>query len=243
METSKSAGVHPKVGVVTGLASEAVVAAALAGEDSLPVSVVCAGASAARAAALARDLVEQGVEAVLSFGIAGALDPTLETGTVIVADHIFVDVDNDARIYPCDADWQEALRAALAEAQLPCRCGRLLGSRRLWRDARDKAALFARTGSLAVDMESGTAASVVAEAGLPFLAVRVVADRAQDSLPALVETAVKPDGMPAVGRTIGALIRNPAQLPGMLRLARQSAAALSRLRRLDAVRDALFGGF
>src|SRR3546814_12171681 len=76
-------------------------------------------------------------------------------------------------------------------------------------------------------MESGAVATVAAEAGLPFLAVRAVADRADDALPALVEHAVKPDGMPAVGRTLAAMLKNPTQIPATLRLARRSTLALA----------------
>ena len=238
-----SSRIGPRVGVVTGLASEAVVATALIGEGDYPVRVVCAGASSARAAVQARQLVDAGVEALMSFGIAGALDPQLRSGDLIVADDIFFDDANDAVVYPCDPAWQEALRTALAEAELPCCRGMLLGSQRLWLDARDKEASFEITGCLAVDMESGAVAAIAAEAGLPFLAVRAVADRAQDTLPPLVEEAVKPDGMPAIRRIFLALLRQPSQLPAMLRLARQSDQALSRLRRLEAVKDALFGGF
>lgn len=232
--------VAPRLGVVTGLASEAVVAAALAGRDVLPARVVCAGASSARAAALARELIEEGVEALLSFGIAGALAPDLDCGELLVAEAVR---GADGRDYPCDREWRRTLAARLSEAGFAHREGALLGTSRILREAADKQAAQRDSGCLAADMESGAVAAVAAETGLPFLAVRAVADRAQDRLPALVEHAVKPNGMPAVGRTVAALIRHPAQLPATLRLARQSAEALRCLRRLEAVRDALFGGF
>lgn len=240
MKRVNPAGVRPRLGIVTGLASEAVVATALIGDDELPLRVVCAGASHARAAVLARQLVDAGVEALLSFGIAGALDPALASGTLIVAKAVVTD---DGGRYDCDRDWQEALRGALAETQEACRHGMVAGSSRLCRDPSDKRDLFARTGCLAVDMESGAVAAIAAEAGLPFLAVRALADRAQDALPPLVEEAVKPDGMPALRRVFLSLLRQPSQVPAMLRLARQSERALARLRRLEAVRDELFGGF
>jgi len=240
MKRVNPAGVRPRLGVVTGLASEAVVATALLGEDDFPARVLCAGASAGRAAVLARQLVDAGVNGLLSFGIAGAVDPRLQSGELIVAKEV---ISDDAERYACDPDWQEALRSALAEAQQSCRRGTILGSNRLRREPGDKQALFAGTGCLAVDMESGAVAAIAAEAGLPFLAVRAVADRARDALPALVEDAVLPDGRAAVGRTLTALIRHPSQLPATLRLARQSSQALARLRRLEAVKDALFGGF
>lgn len=230
----------PRLGIVTGLASEAVVATALIGDDACPARVLCAGASSRRAAVQARQLVDLGVEALLSFGLAGALDPALGSGDVVIARQVRSDAGD---LYPCDAGWQEALHAALVETRTPCRRGAILGSARLWRRPADKRSLFAATGCLAVDMESGAVAAIAAGAGLPFLAVRAVADRAEDALPPLVEHAVKPDGMPAVGRTLAAMLKSPAQIPATLRLARRSERALASLRRLEPVRDELLGGF
>ena len=236
-------GVAPRLGIVTGLASEAVVATALVGQDGFPARIVCAGASSERAAMLARELVEAGVGALMSFGIAGALDPQLRSGNLLLADEVLREDAGDPSVYLCDIGWCESLGAALAEARLPCHGGLLISSARLWRDAKDKASVFEITGGRAVDMESGAVAAVAAEAGLPFLAVRAIADRASDDLPALAQHAVKPNGMPAVGRTLAAMLKNPAQIPGTLRLARRSAQALASLRRLEPVRDELLGGF
>jgi len=222
------------------------VARALSG-GAAHVVIVCAGASAERAAALSRDLVAEGCEALMSFGIAGAVSPDLDSGDLVIPDHILVDdVDADGHLRDlCNGDprWLEGLRAALAGAQLPHRGGMLIGSRALWRDAGDKEAIHEITGALAIDMESGAVATAAQNAGLPFLAVRAIADRAQDSLPALVETAVKPDGRPAIARTLGALLRRPSEVPATLRLARRTELALARLRMLEEVKDPLFGGF
>jgi adenosylhomocysteine nucleosidase len=119
----------------------------------------------------------------------------------------------------------------------------LIGSQRLWRDAKDKDAIFEITEAVAIDMESGAVAAVADDAGLPFLAVRAVADRARDTLPSLVESAVQPDGRPAVGRAIAHLVRHPSEIPATLRLARQTELALARLRMLESVKEALFGRF
>src|SRR3546814_19569155 len=91
-------------------------------------------------------------------------------------------------------------------------------------------------------MESGAVATVAAEAGLPFLAVRAVADRADDALPALVEHAVKPDGMPAVGRTLAAMLKNPTPIPATLRLARRSHPPPPRPGPHDPLKEALLAG-
>lgn len=247
MEPGPQSPASRKIGVVTGLASEAAVLAGILDGEALPVQVVCAGASTERAAALSRDLVAQGCNALMSFGIAGAVSPDLDSGDLIIPDDVLIDdVDADGNIRdicPCDRQWLEGLQAALAEAQLPFCGGMLMGSRKLWRDAKDKEAIHEITEAVAIDMESGAVAAVADDAGLPFLAVRAVADRAQDSLPALVENAVKPDGRPAVGCAIAHLARHPSEIPATLRLARQSELALARLRMLEDVKEVLFGRF
>ena len=231
------------IGVVTGLASEAAVVAAMLNGDAPKVFHVCAGASAQRAAVLARQLVDRGVGALLSFGIAGAVAPDLVSGELVLPDEVLRDDAEDPSVYGCDPTWREALSAALAEVHLTHRDGLLVSSKRLWRESKDKQAVFEITGGQAIDMESGAVAAIAAEAGLPFLAVRAVADRARDSLPELVETGVKPDGRPAVARAVAALVRRPGDIPATLRLARQSELALAKLRMLEAVKGVLFGGF
>lgn len=228
------------IGVVTGLASEAAVVSAMLNEDDAAIQVVCAGASTQRAAVLSRQLVDAGIGALLSFGIAGGLDPEIDGGELIVADRVR---GPDGETYDCDAGWREALVRKLGEAAVYPRVGSLLASTTTLRNPADKSAAYRNSGCLAVDMESGAVAAVANESGLPFLAVRAVADRAGDSLPALVEFAVKSDGRPAIGRAIGALLKRPGDIPATLRLARQSELALARLRMLEAVKGALFGGF
>ena len=217
-----------RVGVVTGLASEAAVISAILADTALEAEVVCAGASSQRAAELSRQLVAEGSEALLSFGVAGGLAPDLDCGDLIVA-HGVQGTDGDD--LATDSAWRSALTGLLDEMAVS------------YRDAADRAAAFADSGCLAVDMESAALAGVAAKAGLPFLAVRAIADRAGDALPALVDTAIKPDGRPAVGRVLAALVRRPSDIPATLRLGRQTELALARLRMLEAAKAPLLGRF
>lgn len=228
------------IGVVTGLASEAAVVTAMLNESDTAIRVVCAGASTQRAAVLTRQLTDSGVAALLSFGIAGALDPQIDCGELIVTDRV---KGHDGEDFDCDRRWRETLTRKLGEAAIHLRVGSLLASTRTLRQASEKSAAYRDSGCLATDMESGAVAAIANERGLPFLAVRAVADRAGDTLPALVETAVKPNGRAAVARAVGALLRHPGDIPATLRLARQNELALARLRMLETVKGALFGGF
>lgn len=240
MDSASQASAYHKTGVVTGLAAEVAVAETLLTAAPLETTVVCAGASTARATALAEELIAGGSEALLSFGIAGALAPDLESGDLIVAHGLR---DASGEDLATDLAWRGALTAALDENFVHYREGAILGSSRMLRKAADKAAAFAECGCLAVDMESAAVGAAAAKAGLPFLAVRAIADRAGDTLPALVESAVRPDGHADIGRAITALLKRPTDLPATLRLARRTELGLARLRMLDGVKEVLFGRF
>lgn len=209
-------------------------------EAALEVEVTCAGASSRRATELASQLAYQGVEALLSFGVAGGLAPDLDCGDLIIAHGLRGPAGQD---FETDTDWRSALTANLEESSLTYREASILGSARPLRQPADKAAAFADTGCQAVDMESAAVAAVAAETGLPFLAVRAVADAASDRLPGFVETAVKPDGRPNIGRVLGALARHPGDIPVTFRLARQTELALARLRMLETAKAPLLGRF
>jgi adenosylhomocysteine nucleosidase len=209
-------------------------------DNDAPVRVVCAGADATRAAVLSRELVAEGAGALLSFGIAGGLAPDIESGELILAERV---CGSGLEDYACDARWRAAVAARLSEAMVAHRGGAILGGARVLRSVADKDSAYRESACLAVDMESAAVAAIAAEAGLPFLAVRAVADRASDTLPSLVESAVKPDGRANVGRAVAVLLRHPSEIPATLRLARQTELALARLRMLEAVKSALLGGF
>src|SRR3981189_2120663 len=117
---------------------------------------------------------------VMSFGVAGGLDPTLKSGDVVVATEVLAG----------DTRWLAGL--ALNEEMI---ASVALGRRRVVRGgfggveevvaARSvKAALHLETGAAAVDMESHIAAAYAAEAGLPFAALRVILAPATRAPPA-----------------------------------------------------------
>jgi hypothetical protein len=91
-------------------------------------------------------------------------------------------------------------------------------------------------------MESHIAAEFAAARGIPFAALRVVSDDASHALPPAVLKAMKPDGAVNVPAVIGSLLRNPAQLPALLRTARDSEIAFKALLRcLDRLGPRLLG--
>ena len=163
------------------------------------------------------------IKGVISFGLAGGLSPLLKVGEVVIADRVFC----GSELWRCNERWRVALAAKLPGAHQ----GPLAASSTILENAEGKAALFAATGALAVDMESAVAARFAAARKLPFAVLRVVSDDARHVLPPAALVAMKPDGGFALGRVLASLLRHPLQVPGLIRTARTSGRAFKELLR------------
>lgn len=212
--------------VVTGVAREARIAAAPG------VEAICSGGSPARLRELLRRHDPAKTPVVVSFGIAGGLNPALIPGHVIVADAVVSHVHRR----PADGELTDALMGALqSRSDLSVLRASIAGVDRALLDPMSKSAMRARTGAAVVDMESHIAAEYAEEHGLRFAAIRVVCDPAGRSLPPLVNDALNPDGSVSLRGVFGSLRRQPGQIGDLIRLARDSQAAFRALTRAGAV--------
>ena len=94
-----------------------------------------------------------------------------------------------------------------------------------------KRALNAATGAAAVDMESHIVADLAARHGLPFAVVRVIADPVSRGLPRAALVGMRSDGTTDVGACLRSLVRDPAQLPALVRVAVDTSRAMLQLLR------------
>ncbi len=201
----------PRLGVVCGLVSEG---ALLSGR---PVQVRPVAGNSVRATEEVRALARNGVGALLSFGLAGGLVPSCDSGTVIVADAVIA----GSETLPCDPRLLEALSRELPVAAV----GRIVGSGAAVLTVEDKAALAERSGALAVDMESHAVARAARDAGLPFAVLRAVADPADRAIPSFALAGLHADGTVGAWPVVKGLLRRPWCLSAILRLGRDSKAA------------------
>jgi adenosylhomocysteine nucleosidase len=155
---------------------------------------------------------------VISAGLCGGLDPTLAPGDLVLPDTVLGPAGEVANVTPS----YHRTAAALAPS---ARTGKLITTREVIAGPEGKAALFARTGALAADMESSLILAQAAAAGLPSLVVRAVSDGAQEILPAELIRLVTPAGRLNVGSAM-ALIAHPAVLPRAIQLRRATHRAL-----------------
>ena len=217
---------HPIL-AVTGLAAEARIA------SGTGVMTVAGGGDPARLALLVQAALARGAGAVISFGIAGGLKPGLKPGSVVVARAVD---DGEQRFLAAPA-WVERLAEALPGALI----ADIAGVDGAVCDPAAKAALHRRTDAAAVDMESHVAARLAALHGLPFAALRVVADPSDRAVPPAALVGMRPDGSTDTGAVLRSLGRRPRQLPALIRTAFDARSAFLGLAASRRNLCALFG--
>jgi adenosylhomocysteine nucleosidase len=216
------------LGIVAALAAESRPLGAARRHGAAPATLgdgtllVLSGIGPASAAEGARRLVLSGARALVSWGVAGALDPKLAAGTLVLPQVV---ISPEGRVFPTAHDWRERVHAALAVSHAVCG-GRLLTCREPLGSTDAKARAFHETAAVAVDMESSAVAEVAASQRLPFLAVRAIVDTAADVVPHAALMAASPGSVSLrVGRLLTALAGAPSELPALVRLASRYRAA------------------
>jgi hopanoid-associated phosphorylase len=209
-----------KVGAVTGLVAEAKVAQR-GGLIARP-----SGGIAAQTTAIAESLLRDGAEALVSFGIAGALAPSLAPGGLLVPRAV---IDDRGTRHAVDSAWRTDITETLRQAGLSVEARDLLGASEAAVSPARKAELHRITGAVAVDLESHLVAAVAARVGKPFLVLRAVSDSATQALPDAAIHGLAPSGKPALGRVLLSVARDPRQIPALIRLAGDTRRALDAL--------------
>jgi hopanoid-associated phosphorylase len=160
---------------------------------------------------------------VLSFGLCGALDPSLKPGDLLIASAI----TRAGRDFPADVDWADRLAARLPRASRAL----LAGADEFVVDAAAKAAFADLTGAAAVDTESHVAAAFAERHGLAFAALRAVSDGAARALPSAAQVGLRADGRADLGAVLAHLVAHPLQLPALIRTALEAEAGFGALKR------------
>jgi len=190
--------------VITGMRAEARIASAPG------VSVFACGGNVGLRAPAIRHAVCAGAPAIVSFGIAGGLLPHLRPGDWIVA----TGVAAGAQRIDADSAWAGRLAERLPGAEV----GDIVSVPAPVRRPHQKRRLQTSTGASAVDMESFQAAALARELGVPFAAVRVVADPVERELPPAVHSGLQSDGSVALPAVFDSLTHEPGQLMSLARV-------------------------
>lgn len=197
----------PQPAIVVGLVTEARIARRL----GWPVAI--GGGTPRGAEAAANALAEQGCAGLISFGLAGGLDPVLRPGALIVPSTVIAGDQH----YASDADLSRRLCGPTPHI--------LLGADTIVASIAHKRRLHEQTGAAAVDLESGVVARVAARHGIPFAALRAICDPAGSALPPAALAALNARGGIMVWRVLAAIASRPGQLPALFALAADAVTA------------------
>ena len=223
----------PLFAIVAGMRAEAALLPRAA-------RVVCTGGRAAQAYAEARRLLSEGAAGLLSFGIAGGLDPALAPGALVVGTSVIVGEQEIA----CDARWVASLRVPLSPPSRPSpfkgegedrkgaaatMFGVIFGASEAIAYPAAKTALHRRWRALTVDLESGGVARACAEANRPFAVLRAVADPASRAIPRSALAGLTLSGRINPFGVARSLIARPGELPALLQLGGETRTALRTL--------------
>ena len=197
--------------------------------ESVALLTVTSHGDPGRARTGAQELAARGVRALISFGPAVGLAPVLRPGDLVVAECVVL--PSGARI-ATDPAWRTRLVRFLSPLDLSLKVAGLAGRDQLAASAGEKRAIFQATFAAALDSESHAVAEVAQAAGLPFLALRAIADPAEQNRPA---AACRPRPRDLYAASMLACLGRPWELPAVWRFARNGRAALATLRQVAAL--------
>ena len=183
------------------------------------------GMGAKQARAAAEVLIAQNASALLSWGSAGALQPKLSPGSLILPKIVV----NQLKVtFSTDDGWHNRLMSRLANQFEIC-TEPLAQSLTVLRNREEKLSFFEHNDALAVDMESGSVAEAAVKANLPFMAIRAIADPLEQNIPESALRAINLSGRFRPFHLLGNLARRPADLLILIRLWRNFIAARTTL--------------
>lgn len=211
------------LGIVTALEMER----RWIGTTNDAVVVEVGGMGRVRAEAAAARLLNRGASELVSWGIAGGLDPSLEPGTVVVPEVV---IDTGGGCLQTDEGWRNHLLTEIGHG-VPTSTGPILHAEDVVTTPARKRQLHDRWHAVAVDMESAGVGRVAEDAGVPWLVVRAVADAADHELPRSVAKVSDGGGRLRIAAVLELVFR-PRLWPALIALGRANAAAGRSMRRV-----------
>ena len=221
------------VGIVVALASEArtLTTNTVHTERVTPLvsgaALWLSGMGSTAAQIAAQGLADKGAVALATFGVAGALQAGLRSGTLFCPSLVLDDNDHD---YTPDPAWRSRLLQQLAATRLTVlESGSLLSAPLPLLTTAAKIAARDRYAAAGVDMESAAVAAVARDRNLPFIALRAIVDEVDDTIPTALHDSVDAWGRPRPFNLIAALSRHPSlltYLPSLHSRMQQATCAL-----------------
>lgn len=190
------------------------------------ILIALSGIGAAGARAAGEQLLKKGATALLSWGVAAALDRELAAGSLLAPETI---IDVDLHRYSADPHWHRNVCERLA-IRFVVHTEPLAESLAVLSTPMQKRSVLLHTGAIAADMESAALARLAREAEIPFVAIRAVSDTAATRVPHWLGAAIDSAGRLSTLDVLTQIARRPAEWAAVSRLAAGFWAARATLK-------------
>lgn len=167
-------------------------------------------------AVMVAELSSSKLEAVVSTGWCGALDPDLRESQIVAATQVL------------DLSTNETFDCAPIMADSQFASGIVASQDRIANDAAEKERLRG-SGAVAIDMEAAGVAARARRAGLPFCCIKAVSDCAAESFPFDLNKFRTSEGRIARGKIVVQALTHPNRLPVLFQLKRRTGDAATAL--------------
>ncbi len=143
---------------------------------SRDILLVQTGVGPKKAGAAANKIVkDHAPQAVIAVGAAGATDPGLRVGDIVIASAM---LHHTGQQFPADAAWSEKITRQLRALGMPVSRGDCYTAGTFIHTAGQKQQLYQSTGARVLDMESASLAKRLHPQGVPFINIRIISDTA-----------------------------------------------------------------
>jgi len=227
-----------KVGIVVALDKEFQCLSDKSSKRGQPVAisehllVIVSGIGPQHARAAATTLIEEGANALVSWGCAAALDSNLKQGSLMMPHRI---IDSDGCEFISDIMWHDKLKRRLSEEFTVHTEG--LAECSILSNRKQKQALRDESQATCADMESAALARFAQDKRAPFLAIRAIADTAGYGVPRCVTKAVNRKGEVKTLRLMLSAIWRPHEWFSLIRLGFHFGAAKKTLSKVSKTLD------
>jgi len=179
--------------------------------------------------AAAKTLLGLNIEALVSWGTAGALSPDLRSGDLLLPENFLA---GDGRFLVTDKAWLERIRQALQPASLTIHNGHMTEAREILTGMASKRELHLRTGALATDMETAAILENATAGKVPCIAIRTVVDEAHLTIPVALVKHLDRYGRAGPAGWILEVFRAPRLIGELYRLGTAMHKAMTTLQML-----------
>jgi adenosylhomocysteine nucleosidase len=219
---SRTPSAGDKVAIIAALASERRTLATVEVPGmAATIFVIQSGPGADAANRSALYAVANGATALISWGLAGGLNPAAVPGTLILPKRV---VAPGLATLETTGQWRSRLES-LCPSDLSVNSGDLATVPRVLLTPAEKALAEIELSAVAADMESWAIGDVARRAGLPFAVVRVIVDGPEDALPEQISSFVTAAGETRPVAAALSVLWHPGNFSLVMNLARRSALA------------------